>query len=95
MSFVPDQPPDAVHEVAFVDVHDKAIEPPIGIAIGPSELLPLMSTAGAGKQASVSNGLLTKEPHPFQSVQVLVCFLFEQLDQSEQSQLGLQFALTL
>ena len=45
-AFVPDQSPEAVQEVAFVEVQDKETEFPLVIAIDPSEPFAFISTVG-------------------------------------------------
>lgn len=72
LTFVPDQSPDAMHEAAPEEVHDKRKETPLVTDIGPSEFLAFILTVGGITQDCVSSGLLTKEPHPLLSVQVLV-----------------------
>ena len=53
--FSPDQSPEAVQEVVFVDVQVKTAELLLEIVIGPSELLALIFTVGAGgTQVTVS-----------------------------------------
>jgi hypothetical protein len=93
--FVPDQSPDASHEIALDEVHDKETVFPLATVIGPSELFAFMLTVGKSTQDSCNNGFPTVEPHPLKSVHILVCLLFLQVVQAPHSQFGLQFALTV
>lgn len=93
--FVPDHPPDAVQEVAFVDVQDMETEEPLETFTGPSELLALMLTVGGMVQDSVVAGLPIKDPHPLESVQVLACWLFVQVPHDSHVQFGEQLWATV
>ena len=70
--FVPDQLPDAVQEVAFVDDHDNETELPLKTVVDPKTLFAFILTVGDNVQVCDNIGLPYKVPHPFQSVHVLV-----------------------
>ncbi len=53
-TFVPDQPLVALQLVALVDVQERVVVTPLLIEMGPSELLTLRSTVGAGGGALVT-----------------------------------------
>jgi hypothetical protein len=71
VAFDPDQPPDAVHEVAFVLVHDSCVVPPLGTLIGVAVRL----TVGAPMIVTVFESL-AEPPAPVQvSVKVVVAVI--------------------
>lgn len=93
--FVPDQFPDAIHEVTFEDVQETDIALPLKTDTGPSELFTFMLTTGGNVHDSFSNGLLPKVPQPFMSVQVLEWLLLMQSPQVVHCQFGKQFEFTV
>lgn len=60
----PDQSPDALHEAALVEVHERFAEVFQAKVIGPSELLTFISTVGADTVAET----LSAEPVPPETV---------------------------
>ena len=69
---VPDQFPDATHEVALDELQDKVTDFPLTIVNGPSELFAFILTFGKSTHDSFNRGSPDVEPQPFQSTQVLV-----------------------
>jgi hypothetical protein len=51
VALVPDQAPDAVHDVALVDDHDRVLEAPLATEVG----LALSETVGAGAVTDAIN----------------------------------------
>ena|SRR3989338_3883280 len=69
VDFPPDQPPEAVHEVALVDVHDNVTVLPETTKIDESEPLVLISTVGGGTMFTVTLSTVDVPPGPVQVIE--------------------------
>ena len=67
-AFVPLQPPDAVHEVAFVDVHVNLLLAPLATDVGDADSV----TVGAGGALVTVTETLARDVRPLLSVQLIV-----------------------